>query len=194
VYASIVRGLCSRALVLGVRNETLVPGWSDARGGYGAVNQRHASRQIRRMRLLLVVIASSCERGSAMRWLRACGILFALAFVLFAVPARFEGPVLVAISPGHGLALVDVAAVVPLLGGLALLLGGLWQRRDRLDTALTRRPWLARTGAFGAGLGLGLLVASVFAFFWWWAVGAGLLTVALLAAAFVASGSERARV
>jgi hypothetical protein len=123
-----------------------------------------------------------------MRWLLGCGILFALALVLFAVPARFEGPVLVPIGPGHGLALVDVVALAPLLGGVALLYGGLWQRRRRLDAALGRRPWLAGAGAFATGLGLGLLVASVFAFFWWWAVGAGLLTATLLAAAVVAAG------
>ena len=102
-----------------------------------------------------------------MRWLQGCAILFVLAFVLFAVPARLEGPVLVPISPGHGLALIDVVALVPLLGGLALLVGGVWQRRERLDAALTRRPWAARMGAFGVGLGLGMLIASVFVFFWW---------------------------
>jgi hypothetical protein len=117
--------------------------------------------------------------------------LFALAFVLFAVPARLEGPLLVPISPGHGLTLIDVVALVPLLGGLALLVGGLWQRRERLDAALTRRPWAARMGAFAVGLGLGLLIASVFVFFWWWAIGAGLLTAMLLTAAVVASGSKR---
>jgi len=128
-----------------------------------------------------------------MRWLHGCAILFALAFVLFAVPARLEGPVLVPISPGHGLALIDVVALVPLLGGLALLVGGLWQRRERLDAALTRRPWAARTGAFGVRLGLGLLIASAFIFFWWWAIGAGLLTVMLVAAAIAASGKEHTR-
>jgi hypothetical protein len=98
--------------------------------------------------------------------------------------------VLVPISPGHGLSLVDVVALVPLLAGTGLLLGGLWQRRQRLEVALPRRPWSARVGAFVAGLGLGLLVASVFAFFWWWAIGAALLTATLLAAALVAAGSE----
>ena len=95
---------------------------------------------------LLTVIASELRERSAMRWLQGCAILFAFAFVLFAVPARLEGPVLVPISPGHGLALIDVVALVPLLGGLALLVGGLWQRRERLDAALTRRPWAARMG------------------------------------------------
>jgi hypothetical protein len=128
-----------------------------------------------------------------MKWLLGCGILFALALILFVIPAGLEGPVLVPISPGHGLSLVDVVALVPLLAGTGLLLGGLWQRRQRLDVALTRRPWSARVGAFVAGFGLGLLVASVFTFFWWWAIGAALLTATLLAAALVAAGSEDAR-
>jgi hypothetical protein len=127
-----------------------------------------------------------------MKWLLGCGTLFALALILFVVPAGLEGPVLVPISPGHGLSLVDVVALVPLLAGTGLLVGGLWQRRQRLDVALTRRPWAARVGAFVAGLGLGLLVASVFAFFWWWAIGAALLTATLLAATLVAAGSEGA--
>jgi hypothetical protein len=110
-----------------------------------------------------------------------------LALILFVVPARLEGPVLVPISPGHGLSLVDVVALVPLLAGTGLLAGGLWRRRQRLDAALTRWPWSARAGAFLGGLGLGLLVASVFTFFWWWAIGAALLTGTLLTAALVAA-------
>ena len=128
-----------------------------------------------------------------MKWLLGCGILFGLALILFVVPAGLEGPVVVPISPGHGLSLVDVVALVPLLAGTGLLAGGLWQRRQRLEAALTWRPWLAWAGAFVAGFGLGLLVGSVFAFFWWWAIGAALLTAMLLAAALVAAGSEDAR-
>jgi hypothetical protein len=127
-----------------------------------------------------------------MKWLLGCGILFALALTLFVVPATLEGPVLVPISQGHGLSLVDVVALVPLLAGTALLAGGLWRRRQALDAALGGRPWLARAGAFVAGLGLGLLVASVYAF-WWWAIGAALLSATLLAAAVVAARSEGPR-
>ncbi len=123
-----------------------------------------------------------------MRWLLGCGSLFALALLLFVVPARLEGPVLVPISPGHGLSLVDLLALAPLLAGMGLLAGGLWRRRRRLEATLTRRPWPAWAGAFLGGLGLGLLVASVFSFFWWWAIGAAVLTVTLLAMALVAAG------
>jgi hypothetical protein len=127
------------------------------------------------------------------RWLLACGSLLALALILFVVPAGLEGPVLVPISPGHGLSLVDVVALVPLLAGTGLLAGGLWQRRQRLDAALTRRPWFAWAGAFVTGVGLGLLIASVFVFFWWWAIGAALLTAMLLAVAVVAAGRDGTR-
>jgi hypothetical protein len=122
-----------------------------------------------------------------MRWLLGCGVLFALALLLFVVPAELEGPVLVPISEGHGLSRVDAVALAPLLAGTALLAGGLWQRRQALDAALTRRPWLARAGVFTAGLGLGLLGASVFSFFWWWAIGAALLSATVLAAAVIAA-------
>ena len=47
--------------------------------------------------------------------------MFVLALILFALPAGLEGPVLVPISPGHGLSLVDVVALVPLLAGTGLL-------------------------------------------------------------------------
>ncbi len=52
-----------------------------------------------------------------MRWLLGCGISMALASILFVVAASLEWPVLVPISPGHGLSLVDVVALVPLLVG-----------------------------------------------------------------------------
>jgi hypothetical protein len=131
--------------------------------------------------------------SAGMRWLLGCGSLLALALLLFVVPAGLEGPVLVPISPGHGLSLVDVVALVPLLAGTGLLAGGLWQRHQQLGTALMRRARFAWSGAFVAGLGLGLLLASVFVFIWWWAIGAALLTTVLLAAAFVAAGSDGAR-
>jgi hypothetical protein len=60
-----------------------------------------------------------------MKWLLGCGILSALAFILFVVAAGLEGPVLVPSSPGHGLSLVDVVALVPLAGRVT---AGVWVR------------------------------------------------------------------
>jgi hypothetical protein len=121
-----------------------------------------------------------------MQWLLGCGSLLAVALIRFIVPARLE-----ARSRPHQSRTPVVAgrcrSACALVGRVALLLGGLWKRRKRLDVALTRRPWSARTGAFVAGLGVGVLVGSVFAFLWWWAIGAALLPGTLLVAAVVAA-------
>jgi hypothetical protein len=114
-----------------------------------------------------------------------------IALILFAVPSRFEGPVLIPISPGHGLSLVDLAAVIPLIAGLTALGVFLARRRVRLECTIRLRPWMAATVFFGAGTGSGLLFASVFPFFWWWAVGATLSTVALVLVALAAAGRDR---
>jgi hypothetical protein len=115
------------------------------------------------------------------------------ALVLFAVPSRFEGPVLIPISPGHGLSLVDLAALVPLIAGLAALGVFLVRRRAVLECAVGSRPWAAAAVLVSAGIGLGLLFASVFPFFWWWAVGAILVTLALVLVALAAARGVRGR-
>jgi len=121
-----------------------------------------------------------------MRWLLGTGALLVVAGALLAVPARLEGPMLVPISQGHGLSLLDLLALVPLLGGASLLFAGLWCRRQRLRAAVLRSPWRTSAGTFAAGVGLGLLLASALSsFFWWWAIGAGFFTAAVLAAALV---------
>ena len=116
-----------------------------------------------------------------------------IALVLFAVPSRLEGPVLVPISPGHGLSLVDMAALVPLLVFLAALGTSLVRRRATLECTIRERPWWTTAVSSGAGLGLGLLLASVFPFFWWWAIGATLLTLVLILSFLAATGHVRAR-
>jgi len=98
-----------------------------------------------------------------------------LAFL--AVPAGGEGRVLVPISEGHGLSALDTA------GAAALAIGATW-----LEVLVVRRlPQLPLSPRqlFGlgllAGLGLGLLLASVFTgFVHWWAVGAGALGLAAI--------------
>ena len=122
-----------------------------------------------------------------MRWLVGAGALLMAAGALLAVPARLEGPVLVEISAGHGLSLLDLIGLVPLLGAAWLLFAGLWRRRGRLRAAVVRDPWRASIATLVGGVGLGLLVASAWSsFFWWWAIGAGLFTTAVVAASVVA--------
>jgi hypothetical protein len=125
------------------------------------------------------------KRGS---WPFCSGGLMSLAVLLFALPKGFEGPVLVPISPGHALAVLDSVALLPLLVGTGVLGLGLWQRRRWLGETMCLRPNQAIPAVFAAGIGVGLLVASAFsAFFWWWAIGAGLLAAVIVVALVAAS-------
>ncbi len=114
--------------------------------------------------------------------------LLVIALLLFALPSRYEGAVLIPISPGHGLSLVDLTAVVPLIAALAMVGLALARSREHLERTIRQAPWPATAAVFIGGAGLGLLFASVFPFFWWWAVGAGLFTLTLVLAVLVAAG------
>ena len=113
--------------------------------------------------------------------------LVTIAIALLAAPAKFEGPVLVPISPGHALSVLDSVALIPLLTGLAWLYLGIWVRRYGLYDVMRASPGKGSLGVFAAGLGVGLLLASAFStFWWWWAIGTTLflaMTVAALVAA-----------
>jgi hypothetical protein len=104
----------------------------------------------------------------------------ALGVAILALPASLEGPPLIVIGEGHALSAVDALGVLPLATGATWLQVELWRRRDRLTRWLARRPSLGVATIFGAGLGLGLLLASAFSrVFWWWALGAVLLVCAV---------------
>lgn len=97
------------------------------------------------------------------------------------VPGRYEGPVLVPISPGHGLSSIDILALIPLVLDTGIVYWGLWKRRDRLLAAATATPMRWSIGVFVCGFGFGLLLASAFStFWWWWALGAGIVTASLV--------------
>ena len=66
--------------------------------------------------------------------------LVAVAVALLAAPARFEGPVLVPISPGHALSVLDSVALIPLLTGLAWLYRGYGYAAIECTTPCVRRP------------------------------------------------------
>ena len=113
--------------------------------------------------------------------------MMAIGLMMLAAPTAIEGPVLLPISPGHALSVLDAIAVLPLLAGSFALYRGLWQRRGPMRAVALNAPGPAGTLVFVGGFGLGLLIASAFsAFFWWWAVGAVLFGTALLAAVLVA--------
>jgi hypothetical protein len=113
--------------------------------------------------------------------------LVAVAVALLAAPAEFEGPVLLPISPGHALSVLDSVALILLLTGLAWLHRGVWLRRHRVYDAMRASPGKGALGVFAVGLGVGLLLASAFSTFWWWATGATLFLVMTLIAVVVAA-------
>ena len=125
-------------------------------------------------------------------WPTAILILVGFAILIFAAPIRFEGSVLVPISPGHGLSLLDSVALIPLLTGVFWLYGGLFQRRKRLYESIRLYPGVTTLVMLFGGLGLGFLLASAFStFWWWWALGAILFgTVTLTAVITAARNSE----
>ena len=113
--------------------------------------------------------------------------MMVIALMMLAAPTAVEGPVLLPISPGHALSVLDAIALLPLLAGSFSLYRGLWQRRGPLRDVAVDAPARAGTLVFVGGFGLGLLIASAFsAFFWWWAVGAVLFGTALVLAVVVA--------
>ncbi|NOH03396.1 MAG: hypothetical protein HND47_16245 [Chloroflexi bacterium] len=109
--------------------------------------------------------------------------LVTLGVAILAAPSQWEGPVLVPISPGHGLSMLDMFGVAPILIGTGWLYYGLWQRRQRVFESIQKSPQMGSLGVFITGTGLGLLIASSFsAFFWWWAIGAVLFGIMLIVA------------
>jgi hypothetical protein len=122
------------------------------------------------------------------RWPAIALATVAFGVALLAAPSRLEGPVLVSISPGHAISVLDAIALIPLLAGTFSLYVGLWRRRARLAGFAQDTPGPAGLAVFTGGFGLGLLIASAFSsFFWWWAVGAVLFGGALVGAVLVAS-------
>jgi len=122
------------------------------------------------------------------RWFTWALGLLAVSFCVFALPSAVEGPVLVRISPDHAIAVLDAVAIVPLVAASVLLFGGLWVRRARLRGVVREHPDRSAGVSFMGGLGLGLLIASVYSgFSGWWAVGAIVFTLSVAAAAVCAS-------
>ena len=94
-----------------------------------------------------------------MRWTFGFVLLLALSLVVLAMPARFEGPVLVTITREHGVTVSDVVGFVPLSVGWLAWLVGIWRRRWRLEATIKASPRAATVSAFVGGFGVGLVTA-----------------------------------
>jgi hypothetical protein len=122
------------------------------------------------------------------RWPAGALAAVVVGVLLLAAPSRVEGPVILPISPGHALSVLDAIALLPLVAGTFALYAGLWRRRARLSEIALRAPGVAGLAVFTGGFGLGLLIASAFSsFFWWWALGAVLFGSVLVGAVLVVS-------
>ena len=116
-------------------------------------------------------------------------VLTAVGALIVALPD--DGRRLVSFSQAHGPSRLDALGIGVLLAGWAAFLAALWRRRGRLAWGAGAR-WTA-AGAFGGGLGAGLVVASAAADFrHWWAVGALVLLAAQLLAAYAATRPDAA--
>jgi hypothetical protein len=117
-----------------------------------------------------------------MRWTLGFVLLLVLSLIVLAMPARFEGPILVTITREHGVTLSDMVGVVPLSVGWLAWLVGIWRRRWRLAATISASPRAATVSAFVGGLGVGLVIASARSSSWWLVLGAALLISVALGA------------
>jgi hypothetical protein len=103
---------------------------------------------------------------------------------VLAIPASSEGRVVLSISEGHGLSAVDAVGVC------LLAVSATWL--EVLIAIRLPRLALPPRAMFGlgvlAGIGIGLMIASVSSgFFWWWAIGAVALGIAMLILVFLSA-------
>ena len=122
-----------------------------------------------------------------MRWTLGFVLLLVLSVIVLAMPARFEGPILVTVTQRHGVTLSDVVGLVPLSVGWSAWAAGIWRRRSRVEAAISASPRAATVSAFVGGLGVGLVIASARASSWWLVLGAALLTSVALGAVPIVS-------
>ncbi len=122
------------------------------------------------------------------KWFSVGITLVIVGLVCLALPDVFEGREILVISPGHALSILDAFALVPLVFGASLLEYGIWRQRREVMQIWINNPASGAGVCFGAGIGLGLLLASVFSSFsLWWALGALIFGVFLLRVSLLAA-------
>jgi hypothetical protein len=126
-----------------------------------------------------------------MRWTLGFVLLLVLSVTVLAMPARFEGPILVTITQRHGLTMSDVVGFVPLAVGWSVWVAGVWRRRRRVEAAISASPRAATVSAFVGGVGVGLVIATARTSSWWLVLGAALLTSVALGAVPIVSRRDQ---
>jgi hypothetical protein len=106
-----------------------------------------------------------------MRWILGFVLLFLGSLAVLATPVQLEGPILLLLSPTHGLTMTDLLGSMVLIPGWLLWGNSLWRRRDQLDAAIGGSPRPSVLAGFLGGLACGLLVAGIRPSFQWLAVG-----------------------
>jgi hypothetical protein len=126
-----------------------------------------------------------------MRWILGFAVLLVLSLAVLATPTQFEGPILLLITPNHGLTLTDVLGMAVIVPGWAAWLTGVWHRRRRMEAVISAAPALAVVGAFLGGLGAGLVIATTRISWLWLPLGTILFaTVGIGAAPLIARGDQ----
>ena len=97
------------------------------------------------------------DRVTRNHWPARALVMMGVGLAMLGMPASIEGPVILPISPGHALSVLDAIGVLPLLTGSFSLYRGLWQRRGSLRAVALRVPGpaggLVFVGGFGRGRG-----------------------------------------
>jgi hypothetical protein len=82
-------------------------------------------------------------------------LLLILSVIVLAMPARFEGPILVTITQRHRVTLSDVVGFIPLSVGWLAWVVAIWRRRWRVEAAISASHGRPPTVPSWAGLASG---------------------------------------
>jgi hypothetical protein len=118
-------------------------------------------------------------------------LLLILSVIVLAMPARFEGPILVTITQRHRVTLSDVVGFIPLSVGWLAWVVAIWRRRWRVEAAISASHGAATDSAFVGGLGVGLVIATDRTSSWWLVLGAALRTSVALGAVPIVSRRDQ---
>lgn len=81
------------------------------------------------------------------------------------LPEEFDRPSLIRfrlMGSRHGVSALDILTIILLATGAALVVRAFWQRRTEIARLIREWPLAVASGAFLAGLGLGVFLAATY--------------------------------